>query len=80
MLAMSLVGLTFALVARAPVVDYLAGRVPPRTGFAPNDVAGAWAETQQAFAQGIVVFAVAIALIHLAPRRPRTAGRSPCCS
>ena len=80
MLAMSLVGLTFALVARAPVVDYLAGGVPPRTGFAPNDVAGAWTETQQAFAQGVVVFAVAIALIHFAPRRPRTAGRSPCCS
>ena len=51
-LGLSLAGLVFAVAARQWVITFLADRVPPDTAFGPADIAGSWAETEQAFAHG----------------------------
>ncbi len=73
-LGASMAGLAWALAARGRALAFLAGRIPPQTGFGPADIAGAWADTQRALAHGAVLFAAVLALAHWAPRRPRAAG------
>jgi hypothetical protein len=73
-LGASLLGLVVALAARARVVAYLTGRLPPDPIFGPADVAGSWSATQRALAHGAIVFAACLALAYRAPRHPRVAG------
>jgi hypothetical protein len=72
-LGVSLVGMALAMVSRGSAVTYLSGRVPADPMFGPAAVADAWDETQRALAHGAIVFAAVLALVHVAPRRPRGA-------
>jgi len=65
----SLVGLDLVLATRNHAVAYLTGRGSPDAGFGPPDITGSWAETQQAFIHGAIVFAVIVVLARWAPRR-----------
>ena len=70
----SLVGLAWALAARAQAVAFLAGRITRQNAFGPADIAGAWTDTQRALAHGTVIFGAILALAHWTQRRPRAAG------
>jgi hypothetical protein len=77
-LGTSLLVLALALAGSAGdrAIRFLAARVPADTIYGPADIRGAWAATERALAHGAVVFAAAIVLVRLAPRRPWLASAS----
>ena len=72
-LGSSVLGLALAVTLGDRAIACLATRVSSDPAYGPPDVPGAWAATERALAQGAVVFAAGLALIRLAPRRPRLA-------
>ena len=70
-LGSSLLGLGLALSVSGRAIAYLATRVAPDPAYGPPDIPGAWTTTERALAQGAIVFAMGLALVRLAPGRPR---------
>ena len=72
-LAVSLVGMFWALVTGDRAVAYLSMRIPPDPMFGPAATAGAWTETQRALTHGAIGFSALVALA----TGPRAARKPP---